>query len=371
MGATNCTVPSGPARTGGTMSWILFVVFAVMAAYTARRMVRDIRRLNNAGWFGASIVAGMLWIASLGGDPLIGVTGFLFAVAVITPVLIVALMILLLANGLVMLQNEGTRLGNLLSLLLGLGLAAMLVIVPIGILHPIALTVVGAIWLVAAYFGAALVGYLLYGGFYLLWARRKVRQMPTSAVVVLGSGIRGEKVTPLLARRIDRGLEIHKEAWDRGQQPLLVMSGGKGSDEQISEAEAMKRYAVSRGLEPVHVLTEDRSSNTEQNLRFTDELITARALTQEPERSAPTPAVEQPQMVLVTNNFHAPRAAALASRLGLPAQAVGAPTAAYYLPSAILREYVAMLREHKLAHVIGLACGLAVIGGFVLLVISL
>lgn len=265
----------------------------------------------------------------------------------------------------------GTRLGNLLSLLLGLGLAAMLVIVPIGILHPIALTVVGAIWLVAAYFGAALVGYLLYGGFYLLWARRKVRQMPTSAVVVLGSGIRGEKVTPLLARRIDRGLEIHKEAWDRGQQPLLVMSGGKGSDEQISEAEAMKRYAVSRGLDPVHVLTEDRSSNTEQNLRFTDELITARALTQEPERSAPTPAVEQPQMVLVTNNFHAPRAAALASRLGLPAQAVGAPTAAYYLPSAILREYVAMLREHKLAHVIGLACGLAVIGGFALLVISL
>jgi hypothetical protein len=40
----------------------------------------------------------------------------------------------------------------------------------------------------------------------------------------------------------------------------------------------------------------------------------------------------------------------LARKLGLRAQAAGAPTAGYYWPSAMIREFVAVLAEHKIAH---------------------
>ncbi len=63
---------------------------------------------------------------------------------------------------------------------------------------------------------------------------------------------------------------------------------------------------------------------------------------QEPGRAGP--------VVAVTNNNHVLRTAVLARQIG-DAQAVGAPTARYYLPSAFLREYVAIVWEHRRLHV--------------------
>ena len=63
--------------------------------------------------------------------------------------------------------------------------------------------------------------------------------------------------------------------------------------------------------------------------------------------------------LIVTNDYHAPRAAMLARRLGIEAQAVGCPTALYYWPSAYLREFVAVMTAHRFLLVIS---GLAVIG---------
>lgn len=63
-------------------------------------------------------------------------------------------------------------------------------------------------------------------------------------VVVLGAGLIGKKVTPLLASRIDRGIEIyHKNPGSK-----LIMSGGQGSDEEIPESHAMAAYAEEHGV---------------------------------------------------------------------------------------------------------------------------
>src|SRR5690606_1311661 len=55
-------------------------------------------------------------------------------------------------------------------------------------------------------------------------------------------------------------------------------------------------------------------------------------------------------LVVVTNNYHVLRAALLSRKLGIDAQVVGSPTAGYFLPSAFLREFVAILQEHKRLH---------------------
>ena len=49
----------------------------------------------------------------------------------------------------------------------------------------------------------------------------------------------GNRVTPLLAGRIDRALKVYRRQADKKKKPpMLIMSGGKGGDEQIAEGEA-------------------------------------------------------------------------------------------------------------------------------------
>ena len=48
----------------------------------------------------------------------------------------------------------------------------------------------------------------------------------------------------------------------------MIVSGGQGSDEAISEAEAMRRYLVEQGIRNEEIIMEDKSTNTEENLVF-------------------------------------------------------------------------------------------------------
>jgi uncharacterized SAM-binding protein YcdF (DUF218 family) len=64
------------------------------------------------------------------------------------------------------------------------------------------------------------------------------------------------------------------------------------------------------------------------------------------------------KVAVVTSNFHAFRAALLMRRAGLPGYTIGAPTAGYYWPSASIREYVAILRDHPVLNAFGIGLSL-------------
>jgi hypothetical protein len=83
-----------------------------------------------------------------------------------------------------------------------------------------------AVVLVAAYLGFVLVAFLLYSVVY-GWVTRTDGAV---AIVVHGSGLLGDRVPPLLASRLDRALRIWRTDRAHGPAPLLVASGGKGSD---------------------------------------------------------------------------------------------------------------------------------------------
>ena len=158
-------------------------------------------------------------------------------------------------------------------------------------------------------------------------------------MVVLGAGLARNRVTPLLASRIDKGIEALAAAKESGGEPVLVMSGGQGSDEDISEAEAMTRYATDAGVDERRIALEDTSTTTEENLRNSTAILAG--------LGHPSPT-----LVVATSNFHVLRTASLTRDLGLDATVVGAPTAAYYLPAAFLREFVACVVHYRKANLI-------------------
>ena len=88
-------------------------------------------------------------------------------------------------------------------------------------------------------------------------------------IVVLGAGIIGDKVTPLLAARIEKGIELLRY----NPNTVLIMSGGQGSGEDIPESKAMAAYAASQGVDTEKIIMEQKSVSTQENLRFSRELM--------------------------------------------------------------------------------------------------
>lgn len=93
------------------------------------------------------------------------------------------------------------------------------------------------------------------------------------------------------------------------------------------------------------------------------ELYSCRPPREEPAWLAPAPPRRAPgyRCAVVTNDYHAFRAALMARRAGVNGHVVGARTARYYWPSATIREFVAVLAEHRALHLV-LVAGLVTVG---------
>ena len=115
---------------------------------------------------------------------------------------------------------------------------------------------------------------------------------PVSAVIVLGAGVNGETPSLTLRTRIDAAaayLEEHPDV-------PVVLSGGQGPGEAITEAECMRRALVRRGVDESRLYPEERSTSTQENLRY------SRAILEEL-------GVDSAQRVaIVTSDFHLCRA---------------------------------------------------------------
>jgi uncharacterized SAM-binding protein YcdF (DUF218 family) len=185
----------------------------------------------------------------------------------------------------------------------------------------------------AGYVSFLCVSYVIYA---LIYSKLPVARR-ADYVVVLGAGLlNGGQVPRLLASRLERGRAVYEKLASRGADPLLIVSGGKGGDEQVSEAAAMARYLTERGFPAGRLILEDRSASTEENLLFSKAIM---------DRQRPGA-----RCVIVTSGFHAFRAAIIARRLGIDGQATGARTAGYYWPGAMLREFAAVLYSYKLVN---------------------
>lgn len=277
----------------------------------------------------------------------LGVAALLLAGVAVVPYLVGA--------GIIAVRREGLSRLTVLPLLVAAAVVCPVVLLGVGVwtgssVLTLAMLVVLA---VTGYVGFLFVAFLAYGQ----WYARRDPVITPDAVVVLGSRVFGERVPPLLAARIDRGLEVLEAELDaRPDSPVvLVCSGGQGSDEIMPEGEAMARYAADHGAAPERLLRETASRNTHENLTLTRQLLEERGL--------------GTAMIAVTNDFHAFRAAMLAREAGISAQVVGAPTAKYYFPAAVIREFVGVVSLSPVLHALialALAAGVGGLGALIM-----
>ena len=148
------------------------------------------------------------------------------------------------------------------------------------------------------------------------------------AVIVLGAGIRGDQVTLTLQYRLDACLDYIEQ----NPEALIVVSGGQGPQETTTEAKAMERYLIRKGVDPNKIIKEERASSTIENFQFSKQLLDER--------------LEKPYtIVLVTNDFHIYRAHQYAKMAGFqdPRQLHG-PLEWYLGPVTYAREVLAVLK---------------------------
>lgn len=340
------------------MGFFVFVFFALLCwALFVTSLKREPRRLRNGIYLSAALGFSYFAVVLIPGLPAsLGLVLAFGVVFVIGPLSALFLCGFLLLNGVVMLRREGRSLGNLLSLfaglaIIGLGLLAGFFIVQYSRaeVDVVLISVTLLVILLAGYMGYLLLSFLIYA---LVYSRLPYQGEP-DFVIVLGSGLIGSKVPPLLASRLVKAEQIHSRSKAAGVPSQIIVTGGQGGDEDRSEASAMAEYLVELGVPAEEVLLEDKARNTEENLRFSAAIMAA----QRSEYSS----------VVVTNNFHVFRAALLARRAGLETQAVGSGTAGYFLPSAALREFVGLLAMYKWLH-LGVAALLS--AGVLLLLLS-
>ncbi len=171
-------------------------------------------------------------------------------------------------------------------------------------------------------------------------------------IIVLGCAIRKDGTpTPLLQGRLDRALAFAREQEKTtGKAPVFVLSGGQGSDEVISEAACMARYLSEQGVGEERMILEDRSTDTEENMRNSKALIFAR-----------DPGAK---VAFSTTNYHVFRSGLKARRVKMRALGMGAKTKWYFWPNAAVREFVGLLTQHRVKQgviLVGLAASYVIL----------
>jgi len=142
--------------------------------------------------------------------------------------------------------------------------------------------------------------------------------------IILGAKVTGETPSLSLQYRIDSALEYAIKY----PHVKLILSGGQGPGEDITEAEAMRRFLLKNGIEEKRLLLESASTSTYENIRFSVELI--------PDSAG--------RVTIITSDYHLARAKKIAGKLGFQTDVVVAKTPQVVEKKLKTRERVALLK---------------------------
>ena len=127
-------------------------------------------------------------------------------------------------------------------------------------------------WLAAALLLLGL-GLALFGALELVIAvhsrDRVAENPPPKVMVVFGCQMRRDGPSVLLRDRLDAALAY----WEAHPDIKIVVTGGKGDDEHVSEAQGMYDYLTAHGVDGANIYMEDKSRNTWQNINNTFALM--------------------------------------------------------------------------------------------------
>lgn len=156
---------------------------------------------------------------------------------------------------------------------------------------------------------------------FMISAARDYPKTPDTTVIVLGCKVKDGRPSLMLRRRLDAAYDYLNE----NKEVTVIVSGGKGSDEIISEAECMFEYLTEKGIAPERIIMEDSSESTYENLKNSKEIIAEKGLNE--------------RITIVTDGYHQLRAEMIAGKLDMEADNISAHTSYWLLPTYYVREW--------------------------------
>ncbi|NMA80264.1 MAG: YdcF family protein, partial [Clostridiales bacterium] len=158
--------------------------------------------------------------------------------------------------------------------------------------------------------------------------RVNTTQFDEDAVIVLGGGFLDGEISPSAIRRLDRAAQYY----DRNNDAIFVLSGGKTQWQPIAEGYVMRDYLLERGIPDEQILVEDSAMNTSENIAKSKEILDQTFS-------------EDYTVCIITSDYHGYRAVALADGSGIiGAKRYLARTPDRLIPPAYLRELCAVIK---------------------------
>ena len=154
---------------------------------------------------------------------------------------------------------------------------------------------------------------------------KKAEPEKSDCMIILGCRLYSSVPSPFLQGRLDRGIELYKKGYCR----YIIVSGGMGQGETITEAEAMKQYLEKNGVPSDKIICEDKSVSTMTNIINSSKLMKEKGFD---------------AAIIISNSYHLKRASLMAEKCGISATVSGVYMSKYPADEAagFIREIAAL-----------------------------
>ncbi|MGE5678887.1 MAG: YdcF family protein [Pseudomonadota bacterium] len=165
-------------------------------------------------------------------------------------------------------------------------------------------------------------GLIIYGG-------SSNEEIKAEYLMILGGGLNKDRITPTVQERLLTGIRY----LEKYPEAKVIVSGGLGFGETVTEAEAMEEYLVTEGISPDRIISEDKATSTMENFIFSRRIL---------EKNG---RLKDNRLVIVTNDFHMYRSKLLARRNGFEPFGISCSTPLYIRANCYIREYFALIKS--------------------------
>lgn len=338
--------------------WLVYALYLLIISYK-KSIKENMYQYKNIAYLGIIIFTSFSIISQLFG--LFNYAGIIsiinrvlnmFSFAMVLLPLTFIVSILVIISNIILMRKEGFNLTNMLGFFLGVLLCLTTITPEImynklfsstwidihnqnGIGLYVYNLVETVIYITITYIECVLIGTIIIG----FKSARHIPKFDKDYIIILGCQMKKDgTLTKLLKGRVDRAIEFSKMQKDNTNKDIIfIPSGGKGNDEIISESLAMKNYLLKQGIKEENILMEDKSKNTFENIKFSNELIKANN--------------ENAKVAFSTTNYHVFRAGNFAALQGIDAEGIGAKTKSYFWINAFIREFIATIFSEKKKHI--------------------
>lgn len=234
----------------------------------------------------------------------------------ISKILIAAIGAAILLNGIALFFVSNVNLGNFLTVAMG-------AVILLTVLLFKKLTK----WLKALLIAGISVA-VVFSSFLIIYGKSDNVTYSEDAVIVLGAAVHGKTPSLTLKRRLDTAVQYHAQNPDA----IIIVSGGQGAQEDITEAEAMENYLIEHGVAADKIIKEAAATSTYENFTFSKEILTEHF-------------GDDYTAAFITNEYHTLRAGLCAKRAGIEnITHAHSNTNLSYLVSGSLRECLAVIK---------------------------